>query len=79
MGGPLPRPTVAALEELMTAGIETVNKFLVSSSGDGLMIMMPPRGKISHDDALLLAAYLVSMAFPATHPFEAVLAAVQAT
>ena len=65
------------------AEIDTLNKFLVSLSlleGGRLVIMRPPAW-LSADDALLLAAYLVSMAsaLSPTHPFEAVLAAVQAT
>lgn len=57
--------------------IETANKFLVASNGNGIVIMNPPRGAISGDDALLLAAYLVSMAHPTTNEFSKVLDAVQ--
>ncbi len=42
--------------------IDTMNKFMVASQGDKLVLLNPPRGHISKDDALLLAAYLVAMA-----------------
>ena len=61
----------------MTTEIDTANKFLVAHQGEKLIIMNPPRGPISDDDALLLAAYLVSMACAPTHEFDAVLEAVQ--
>jgi hypothetical protein len=62
-----------------TDEINTANKFFVASQGDKLIIMNPPRGPMSDDDALLLAAYLVSMASSPTHEFDAVLDAVQNT
>lgn len=61
----------------MESKIETLNKFLVAANTRGLIIMNPPLN-LSHDDALLLAAYLVSMAEPlASNTFEEVLQAVQ--
>jgi hypothetical protein len=58
--------------------IEIFNKFLVGSSGRGVVIQRPPVGTITADDALLLAAYLVTMAeHEASHEFSEVLAAVQ--
>jgi hypothetical protein len=58
--------------------IETFNKFLVAANGSGILIMNPPRGVISNDDALLLAAYIVSMAdHSASNDFEDILKAVQ--
>jgi hypothetical protein len=60
--------------------IDTTNKFLVSGTGRGIVIMNPPRKEISHEDALLLAAYLVSMSDPYSGmKFEDVLNAVQST
>jgi hypothetical protein len=56
--------------------IETFNKFLVGASGRGLTIMNPPRGPMTTDDALLLAAYLVAMADPGGDQFKPVLDAV---
>jgi hypothetical protein len=64
------------------AEIDTLNKFGVASGGKGVTILMPPRSGVpfSADDALLLAAYLVSMAeHSAAHTFEDVLGAVQNT
>lgn len=58
--------------------IDTVNKFLVSSVGDNVAIMNPPRGRLSRSDALLLAAWLVALApDDGTEPtFQQVLTAV---
>lgn len=57
--------------------INTANKFLVASNSQGIVIMTDPR-KLTYDDALLLAAYLVSMAEPfASYKFPDVLEAVQ--
>lgn len=59
--------------------IDTTNRFMVASQGDELVILNPPR-RLSADDALLLlAAYLVAMAYGATHNFDDVLKAVQDT
>ena len=41
--------------------IDTTNKFLVSSQGDNIVFIRPVPQRISQQDALLLAAYLVSM------------------
>lgn len=60
------------------AEIETFNKFMVAVSGRGIGMLNPPRGPMTADDALILAAYLVSIAeMDATHKFEEVLKAVQ--
>ena len=42
--------------------IEGFNKFMVGVSCEQVFIGSPPRGPMTPDDALLLAAYLVSMA-----------------
>ena len=61
--------------------IDVVNKFMVGSRADKIFIMAPPIGQeISCDEALLLAAYLVSLAEPrASNRFEEVLTKVQNT
>lgn len=41
--------------------IDTTNKFLVGAHGDSLVFLRPVPQRLSHQDALLLAAYLVSM------------------
>lgn len=41
--------------------IDTTNKFLVASQGDDFVFLRPVPQKLSKDDALLLAAYLVAM------------------
>jgi hypothetical protein len=64
--------------------IETMNKWMVAGIGGrrGFTMLAPPKSGVSFnaDDALLVAAYLVSMAEPeASHKFEDVLKAVQNT
>ncbi len=64
----------------MEEKIETLNKFMVTAGGKGIVMLNGPhRGMtFTADDALLLAAYLVSMAeHDAAHTFEEVLNAVQ--
>ena len=62
----------------MEPQIDTANKFMVASKGNNrLVIMSAPHDPITHDEALLLAAYLVSMATDASHTFAEVLTAVQ--
>lgn len=41
--------------------IDTTNKFLIGRQGNGFVFLrqIPPR--LSHDDAMLLAAYIVAM------------------
>ena len=41
--------------------IDTFNKFLVAGGGDGLVFLKPVPLRLSEADALLLAAYLVTM------------------
>ena len=60
--------------------LETLNKFAVGGLGESIVVLNPPRGPVSPDDALLLAAYLVALAeLGASHPFAEVLAAIRAT
>ena len=60
--------------------LDTLNKFAVGGLGDSIVLLMPPQGPITSEDALVLAAYLVALAEPrASHPFADVLAAVRAT
>jgi len=61
------------------AEIETLNMFFVSAGGGKVVIMKPPaRGVLTPDEAMNLAAYLVSLAeMDATVKFEDVLKAVQ--
>ncbi len=42
--------------------VDTLNKFLVAVNGETILLMNPPRVPISKADALLLAAYLVTLA-----------------
>lgn len=41
--------------------IDTTNKFLVGMQGNSLAFLRPVPLRLSHQDALVLAAYLVSM------------------
>lgn len=64
----------------MADEINTFNKFMVMmhAGSSKLIIGMPPR-ELDKADALLLAAWLVCMAFPEDGEFEAVLAGVRST
>ena len=42
--------------------LNTTNKFAVTASLQGITILKPPHGPITHDDALNLAAWLVALA-----------------
>lgn len=44
--------------------IDPMNKFMVGARGNGIIISLPPRGPITPNDALLLAAWLVLIAEP---------------
>ncbi len=60
--------------------IDTANRFVVGGGGRGVSILMPPRGPMTPDEALNLAAYLVVLAqHQASHTFQDVLMAVQNT
>lgn len=50
----------ATLDEAIN--MDTTNEFLVGSGGDGIVILRPPRGSITKEQALRLAAHLVAMA-----------------
>jgi len=58
--------------------IDTSNKFLVGVNGDSILFMRPVPPRLTYDDALLLAAYLVALA-DRDDKFQAVLEAVQNT
>lgn len=44
-----------------TTEVDTFNKFLVASNGDGVTFLRPLPQRLSADDALLLAAYIVAI------------------
>lgn len=62
--------------ETYMAEIDTTNKFLVSKSDGGFVFLRPLPQRMSDDDALLLAAYLVAMVAD-SDKWEAVLTAVE--
>lgn len=57
--------------------IDTSNKFMVGVQGDNIVIMLPPRGRISKRDALVFAAWIATLADDDGLNFDAALAAVQ--
>jgi hypothetical protein len=59
--------------------IDTANKFMVACQGDKVAIMNPPRGLLSQDEALALAAWLVALSFAERSRFDEVLNAVENT
>lgn len=56
--------------------IDTTNKFLVSSSNSDVVFLRPLPQRLSEDDALLLAAYIVAMVAD-SDKWEATLSAVE--
>ena len=59
--------------------IETFNKYGVGMQGGKFGMLMPPRGLMTQDEALLLAAWLVALADPVGDKFHAIFDAVQRT
>jgi hypothetical protein len=59
--------------------IDTTNRCMVGVVGDKVVLLNPPRPTVpmSRDEALTLAAYLVTMADPAGKRFAEILEAVQ--
>ncbi len=45
----------------MAEEIDALNKFMVGGQAGKVVMMMPPRGPMTHDEALTLAAWLVSI------------------
>jgi hypothetical protein len=58
--------------------IDTFNKFMVGMRGNTVVVMRPTNA-MSRMEALVFAAYLVTLADPAGDQFAAVLDAVQST
>lgn len=64
----------------MADELDTSNKFMVGVSGAHIVMLRPPRGSITKDDALNLAAWLVALADDTPpHKFLSVMEAVQNT
>jgi hypothetical protein len=61
--------------------LDTSNKFFVSghSGSDDVSFLRPVPSRIARGDALVLAAYIVSIADPLGNDFRAVLRAVQSS
>ncbi len=59
--------------------IDTWNKHLVGRRGNEVVIALPPFRPMEIDDALLLAAWIVSVADPIGKRFRTILEAVQGT
>ena len=58
--------------------IDTANKYGVSSRGNTIGLLFPPRGEMSKDEALTLAAWLVALACDEER-FKEILTAVENT
>lgn len=52
--------------------IDITNKFLVADHGGKIVIMRPPMAPLSKDDALLLAAYLVTLSLATDEEWQGV-------
>lgn len=57
--------------------IDTSKKFKVAATVNGQITVTPLAGRLSIDDALHLAAWLVLVADPDGEPFQEVLGAIQ--
>jgi hypothetical protein len=60
---------------------DTLNRFAVGSKGDEVVILIPPTRPLNREEALVLAAYLVTIAetLPGLESFEDVLKQVRNT
>lgn len=59
---------------------DTLNKFMVAGQGDKVVIMnFPPRRRLSREEALSLAAWIVALADPSGKDFQVYLDAVLET
>jgi len=63
----------------MTDETNTLNKYAVGASGARIIILRPPRGSMSPDDAMNLAAWLVALADPGGDKFAALLKTIKET
>ena len=59
--------------------IDTQNKYGVCIGADRIAVLLPPRGDMSKQEALTLAAWLVLMADPIGEQFERTLTAIANT
>lgn len=59
--------------------IDTTNKFMVGIQGGNVTILFPPSGPITKDEALVFAAWVVTLAGATNEQFEAVLDEVQSS
>jgi len=57
--------------------MDTFNKHMVGAQGDNIVIMMPPRGPMSKEEALIFAAWIVSLATYDDAEFQKALEAVR--
>jgi len=57
-------------KEQLPVGNMPPEGFVVGTNGSGISIMIPPRGNITKDQALNLAAWLVALADPDRERFD---------
>jgi hypothetical protein len=63
----------------MSGGIEAGNDQYVGGRGDGLIVVMAPKARMTRAEALRHAAWLVLVADPMGEEFARVLSAVRST
>lgn len=56
--------------------MDTFNQYIVGIRGDDITILNPPPGSICKEDALVFAAWIVSLADPTGEEFKKALEAV---
>lgn len=59
--------------------VDTINEFLVGANGHGVVVMNPPRGPISKEQAIRLAAYLIALSGATDEEVDAMRNAVEST
>jgi len=59
--------------------VDLMNRHGVSVGAGGIVMMIPPMAPMSNEDALVLAAWLVTMTVPDDGHFDAILEQVQGT
>jgi len=63
----------------MSSEMDTLNRHLVGMQGGKIVIMSPPLGGMTKEQALVLAAWIVAVADPRGEDFQKVLDAVIST
>ena len=59
--------------------MDVMNKYGVATNGERVAVLLPPRGDMTNEEAIIFAAWLVTLADPAGEKFAEILAAVHNT